>query len=382
MKLPTFKAKPYLHRGVQKWRLYIPARFSSNGKPRALVYLRKADAERDAAQLRQRFASGDLLRFGLLTAEQLRDARQAFELLKNADLSITLTDAVKLALESQSELNRSLLISELFEQYASTVSEERAWSAKYRSTWRQYSSRFVAVFGERKAATITAQELRDYFSANYASASYYNSATAVIAPAFAWAVQQQTLSETPFKFITRRKEAAREGVDVYSVDEARRLLSTASKHGALLPFAVLLFAGVRPDELTKLLWSDVHIEHDGQMLIHVRPSAAKTRDVRLVRVREPLRALMAAGLQKGAQGKLVPSNWQRIAKAVRAEADLQNRPDVARHSFASYSLAAGETMQAVEDDMGHSGNSRMLFKHYRTAVLPSAAADFWSIRLV
>lgn len=382
MKLPSFKVSPYLHRGIKKWRIYLPARFSSSGKARSLVYLRKADADQDAARLRQRFTSGDLLRFGLISTEQLRDARQAFELLSKAESTLTLLDCVKLALESTEQLNRSLHIKDLFSQYAATVSEERNWSAKYRSSWRQYSTRFISAFGERKAATITPQELRDFFAENYATASSYNTATAVIAPAFTWAVQQQTLSKTPFKFLTRRKESAREGVDVYSVEEARRLLATASKHGALLPFAVLLFAGIRPDELTKLLWSDVHIEHNGQMLIHLRPSVAKTRDVRLVRVREPLRSLMAEGLKNGAEGKLVPPNWQRIAKAVRAEADLQNRPDVARHSFASYSLAAGETMQAVEDDMGHSGNSRMLFKHYRTAVLPSAAAEFWAIPLV
>lgn len=346
-----------------------------------MVYLKKADADRDATKLRQQFAAGELVRFSMLGPELMRDARQASELLRKADVELSLTDAVKLALEHTRHLNRSLTVAALFEQYAAAVSEERAWSVKYRSTWRQYSTKFAAVFGERKAATITPQELRDYFSANYASASYYNSVMAVIAPAFAWAVQQQTLRESPFKYLARRKEEAREGVDVYTVEEARRLLSTAAAHGALLPFAVLLFAGIRPDELTKLVWTDVHIEHDGQMLIHVRPSVAKTRDVRLVRVREPLRALMAEALQNGADGKLVPANWQRTAKAVRAAADLQNRPDAARHSFASYSLAAGETEQAVQADMGHSGNSRMLFKHYRAAVRPSDAAAFWSIDL-
>ncbi len=36
---------------------------------------------------------------------------------------------------------------------------------------------------------------------------------------------------------------------------------------------------------------------------------------------------------------------------------------------------------AVRADLGHARGSDMLFRHYRAAVSPAAAAEFWAIRL-
>lgn len=376
-----FSAKPYMSRGRQVWRVRIPARFSVSGKEQHLYYESRREAEAEAKLLRRKFVGGELMAANLLTADLVSDVRAAKRVLEAAGSTLSLEEAARLAVEREQQLDRSLTVDALFERYAAEVSASRGWSAKYKSTWRQYSSRFAEVFGGELVANISAQALRDFFGLRYASASYYNSALAVIAPAFSWAVKQQTLDKSPFDFVERRKVAASEGVDVFSPEEAERLVRVSRAHGALLPFAILLFAGVRPEELKKLTWQDIRIQADGQMLLHIRPSVAKTRSVRLVRVREPLRSLMASHLTEAPEGSLVPRGWERLSKAVRAEAKLQNRSDAARHSFASYSLAAGESIEAVRADMGHSRGSDMLFKHYRAAVTPESAAQFWSIQL-
>lgn len=405
MRRPTFKVCQYLHRGKRMWRIRIPARFSATGKVSDLYYHTKADAERDAVALREKYASGDLLRNDILSPAVVRDARDALAMLAAAGSTMSLTAAVKLALEHQAAIGRGLPVSELLERYAAEVSAARQWSAKHRSTWRNYSTRFAAAFGTRNIATITAPELREWYAATYGqSATYYNSALAVIAPAFSWAVKQELIDRNPFELIERRKVAAADGVDVFTPAEARRLLAACRDHtantpvhpmwdgstvpaiyrldctDARLPFAILLFAGIRPEELTKLTWEDIRTEQNGTEYIHVRPSVAKTRQVRLVRVRPTLAAFLATIPQSARTGALVPKNWKRKAAIVRKAAGLQNRHDTARHSFASYALAQDGSLDNLRADLGHTRGSDMLYKHYRAATTAETAAEYWSIR--
>ena len=49
-------------------------------------------------------------------------------------------------------------------------------------------------------------------------------------------------------------------------------------------------------------------------------------------------------------------------------------------TFKYYALVADENPPAVAYSMGHKGGTRVLFKHYRKRVMPSAAKRFWEIR--
>lgn len=381
MRKALFRVTAYTQGNRHRWRLFIPARFSATGKRRAIYYNTKSDAEKDAHALRNKYAAGEMLISSVLTPDSARDAQAALSTLRTAGLDITLREAAQIAVERNRELLRGIPVSELLKRYADEVSESRAWSTKYRCTWRQYSAKFAAKFGERNVSTLTEHELQEWHASQYSSASYFNSALAVISPAFTWAVNKRILRENPFDRIERRKVQSTEGVDIFTLSECRSLLDAAQANGTLLPFSILLFAGIRPNELTRLTWADIREDADAALFIHIRPTVSKTRSVRLVRIREPLRSLIATELKHSPSGPLVPTGWQRKAKVTRAAAGLQNRADAARHSFASYLLAAGESVDSVRADLGHSKGSDMLFKHYRGIVSPADAAAFWSMTL-
>lgn len=382
MKRATFRVTEYSYHGRRRWRLRIPARFSSTGKEVALYYTTKADAERDAVALRAKHSGGSLLAADMLAPDAVRDARTALAKLAAAGSRMSLTEAVTLALDHAAALERSLTVTALLERYAAEVSTAREWSKKYQATWRQCSTKFAAAFASRQVVTISAQELREWYAATYASAPSYNSALAVMAPAFAWAVKQEIIERNPFLLIERRKVAKAEGIDVFTPEECRRLLKVASTYGPgfVRCYGILLFAGIRPNELAQLKWEDLRRDALG-LYIHVRPSVAKTRQVRLVKVRPPLLDNLSAALDSAPSGKVVPVNWKRYSAEIRKKARLQNRPDAPRHSFASYLLAAGASVHEVQADLGHAKGSDMLFKHYRGAVTPGAAAQYWSIEL-
>lgn len=237
------------------------------------------------------------------------------------------------------------------------------------------------VFGRRIIGSIEADEIREWAVDRFKSPSYFNSALGVIAPAFSWAVSQKMLADNPIERIERMKVKQNDEIDIYSVKEARKLIAEARKMDALTPFAIMLFAGVRPYEVAKLEWEDIRVESSGNVVIWIKPSIAKTRSVRIVHAREKLSHYLLQRIGKGCKGKVCPKNWKNVSAAVREKAGLKGRPDAARHSFASYAIGNGESLDAVREDMGHSRGSDMLFKHYRGLVSADDARDFWNIPL-
>lgn len=367
-----------MSRGKKRWRLRIPARFSATGREQHLYYDSRREAEADAVYLRSKHGQGELLRADTLGPEAVRQARQAMALLADAGSPMSLVEAVEVALAHERALGRGVTVEVLLEQYAAAVADARRWSDKYRGSWRLYSARMVQDLGERHIVDVTAQVLRDWLAVRCNTPSLHNGAMGVLSPAWTWAVQQDMLDSNPWCKVAKRKERQREGVDVYTPEEAARVLHEAGLRGVLVPWAVLLYAGIRPKELTRMTWEDVKRQPDGSMLLHVRPSVAKTRSVRLVRVREPLHSVLLRALP--AEGPLCPPSWDRLAKLVRSAAGVKGRPDAPRHSFASYLLGLGTALAEVESDMGHSKGSDMLYKHYRAAVTPEDSRKFWDWR--
>ena len=51
-----------------------------------------------------------------------------------------------------------------------------------------------------------------------------------------------------------------------------------------------------------------------------------------------------------------------------------------RHSYGSYALVESQDAAAVAYQLGHKGDTRILFNHYRALVKPSEANEFWMIR--
>ena len=382
MQQPTFEPHAYRQRGKTRYRILIPARFSVTGKIRQVYYDTKEEAESDAKELKRRFLSGELANCRVLEPADVSDAVQALKTLRLAGIAgVSLNDIARAYVEKYRAAGEGMSVEELCTKYAETVADLRNWSAKYRQTWSQYSSKLIEAFGRRIIGSIEADEIREWAVDRFKSPSYFNSALGVIAPAFSWAVSQKMLADNPIERIERMKVKQNDEIDIYSVNEARKLIAEARKMDALTPFAIMLFAGVRPYEVAKLEWEDIRVESSGNVVIWIKPSIAKTRSVRIVHAREKLSHYLLQRIGKGCKGKVCPKNWKNVSAAVREKAGLKGRPDAARHSFASYAIGRGESLDAVREDMGHSRGSDMLFKHYRGLVSADDARDFWSIPL-
>ena len=382
MRTPTFKPRPYNARGKMRWRIRIPGRFTVNGKDGQLYYDTLAEAEVDARELRRKFLNGELGNGKMLGAAGIEDASRAYAVLAAAGVSgVTLEQLAREFAERYSSAGAGVSVDDLLVRYADAVSSVRNWSAKYMRTWRQYAAKFAGEFGGRSIGSLVPEELRVWAEARFGSAAYFNSALGVLSPCFSWAVQQRMLAENPFDRIERRRVVRTDEVDIFTPGEAERLMRAAVAHSVAVPFGLMLFAGIRPAEVERMEWGDIRREPSGELVVMVRPSVAKTREVRLVHVRGPLVRLLEDSLAACPCGRIIPVSWHNICKAVRAEAGLKGRHDAARHSFASYALAAGVPLAQVQDEMGHSRGSAMLFRHYRALATPSEAEAFWGMVL-
>ena len=142
--------------------------------------------------------------------------------------------------------------------------------------------------------------------------------------------------------------------------------------------AIGAFAGVRPEEITKLRWSNVDFDNSE---IDVPAEASKTGTRRIVEIQPVLAAWLRNHTQK--TGLIVPIDPRARFEAARARL-MENGTltrwlnDVLRHSFASYHLAQWKNAPALALQMGHIDN-RVIFSNYRKVVTVRDAVVYWNL---
>jgi integrase len=191
---------------------------------------------------------------------------------------------------------------------------------------------------------------------------------------------------------------AKEGRSL-SPAEAKKLLEAARNkpNGALVPVGLML--GLRPGELTGLVWDNVDFKNrrltvdkalvrgPGSQLVRAEPKTRKSRRVvdmpapvvdALRRHRDAQTLRQVAGddfvFKTAAGTPLDPSNLRRFFDAVCEAAKIGSwTPSELRHSAASLLSAAGVPIDQAADLLGHA-DTRMLDRHYRHATTKSYGA--------
>lgn len=164
-------------------------------------------------------------------------------------------------------------------------------------------------------------------------------------------------------------------IEVKALLEAAELDSPA----AAASYALAVFAGIRMNEITKLIWADV--DEEG---VELGPRVTKTKRLRNVPLCPTLTAWLDAtrGNSKGTD-KIVPPNWEDVKKSVRRRAgwDVVDRrlPDevlhvaptlgkwkanAPRHTCASVQVAIGTPLSELIFKFGHTEGVDILRKHY------------------
>ena len=368
IKTAKFKLGKAVKNGVTYHTLYVPEYLSADKKARRLYFRTRADAERKRVALIA--ATRTEAREAVLSNAQLVDARRAFERLAEAGLSISLDHAIEVALPLLRVSGSRITVRQLLAEFAEIKAP--SWRPHTAANFRQASAMMNEALGDTLLTELTSPILGAWLN-SYERPAYIAGMIRTLRPAFSYAVRQGMLPESPFSKLEPVRVPARAEIDIFTPAEARRLMETATEE-CRAAFALLLFAGIRPVELTKLTWGAIR---DGY--VHLTPSVAKTAQVRNVEMEPTLAAWLATCGTHRPDEKVCPANWKRKSQAIKREAGLSGRQDTARHSYASYHLATYRDKAALLENMGHSANSAILMRHYRAAATPTDAAQYWAI---
>ncbi len=164
-----------------------------------------------------------------------------------------------------------------------------------------------------------------------------------------------------------------------SLTEIRQLISTAARpaHRDCQPaLGLMLYAGVRPDELRRLSWEDIDWEEE-ELCIASRHS--KTGGARHVPLAAPALRLLRSLPAQERQGSICPPRWRERWLSLRQGAGFDHWvPDVLRHSYASYHAKHHRNLPALQLAMGHRDCRLLLTRYVNLRGISSADAKrFW-----
>ena len=221
---------------------------------------------------------------------------------------------------------------------------------------------------KRRVRGIRSDECREWIEQAFETPSQRKKARAGLSGIFSSAVRRGWCSENPVRHVpvpvVREKR-----INILTQEEQRRLLQAAETYagGICMPaVATMLYAGVRPHEMARLTWEQVHMS---ERVISIEPEHSKTGGARHVSIRASLARVLRRERNRGRTQKICPRNWQRHWGALHRMAGWDRRqgkpwqPDVLRHTFATEHLRKHRSYAELQVEMGHR-SSQLLRTRY------------------
>lgn len=319
------------------------------------------------------------------------------------ELPLSCKDAARLALEMSEELGaraegldkRELIclmrrvirlgVEELARLEHTVSFETAVWAsvearagrrATTRRDLRHYARRLLRVEGvaARPLRAMSSRECRELLQAAFGgSASSFRKGRSMLHSVFAFGMRQEWCAENPVARVEVPQVQEREIVPLRR-EEVARLEAAVQlpEHRAMrLSLHLLLYCGLRPQEVARLQTRDVQTER-GCVVVPGRCS--KTGGGRVVPLRR-LEALRGGRLR-------IPLNWEERWRRLRRAAGFaagQWVPDVCRHTFASYHAARFRDLGALQLEMGHRSTD-LLRSRYLNLPQVEEAKRYWASR--
>jgi integrase len=315
---------------------------------------------------------------------------------KLAPFEATIAEAVAFFIEHRR--SGASTVQEACDNYIASR-KKKVRSERHMNTLRQFLTRFTAGLGKTRLSILAPEDIEQWLHDLGVSPVSVNSYRRLLNAVFQYAVDRKMAKENPVAAIEKLKEA-RGKVGILTPAQMAKLLTAAQGERDLLTtVAIGGFAGLRPEEVARLKWSAIDLDH-GQ--IDCGSELTKTAKQRYVKIEpvlsEWLRPLMCifSSSNEAAKMNIHEENFRRRWDAMRKSAGFAIAGsgaaltdgekaalipwphDALRHSFASYHLAKFELIDVLALQMGHE-NTKMIFKNYRERVKAADAEAWWKL---
>ena len=241
---------------------------------------------------------------------------------------------------------------------------------------------FVKAFGDRTFDSIQKEELEKYIRKMGSPVSQRHHLFAVQS-VFKWAKDCDIIPwdrrDVTERVVPQKIMPTEPGF--FTAEEMTRLLQAAcrepSSHHFILTTLILGgFVGMRCQEIMRLSWSDILLDHK---CVRVSQLITKTGRRRIATLPDNAVAwLHRVGTKTG---RVVPEsivqNFHRETNRVAERAGVVWKPNGLRHSYVTYSMALARNAWEVSEQVGNSPD--VLQAHYKGLVLPSEANEWFAL---
>lgn len=312
-----------------------------------------------------------------LSPSQRIDARAAFRLLEGS--GITLEEAARRALAGRRAVKR-ITVADAIDQFV----RSRLTNGKRSATVDWYDAklkRFGIAFGERHLDDVDRAAIMDWIKGLELSIGTRAGIARAIRALWKWGLRHEpplvAIDATVGLQTTAPANAGE--AEFLTVPEVSAIMAKAGTYRSAL--ALLLFAGVRPEELAgqgkpRLLWRHVR---SSERIIRIPAEIAKTGKPRII---EQLPDTVWTWLEVGEDADPIsPGRSRQAIEIAQSALKRDSWPhDGTRHSFATYALAFTGDAGKVAFWLGHEGNPTMLHRHYRGLATHAEAKAFFALR--
>lgn len=233
----------------------------------------------------------------------------------------------------------------------------------------------------RRIRSITPKECGAYIRQAFHTPRQRNKARLTLSGIFSSAIKREWCDQNPISKVPREKLCERR-IRVLTREEIDTLLTAAREYEGgicLAAVGIMLYAGVRPNEVERLAWEHVHPEEG---CIYIYPQHSKTGGARRVTIYPPLAALLRMIEEQGIpKGEAVcPTRWRKHWAKLHRQAgwtgEKRWEEDILRHTFASHHLVAFRSYAELQLEMGHR-SAELLRTRYVSLEGVHAEDNFW-----
>ncbi|MCQ2364878.1 MAG: hypothetical protein MJ051_04935 [Akkermansia sp.] len=204
------------------------------------------------------------------------------------------------------------------------------------------------------------------------SPSSFRKGRAILSSIFNYGIRQEWCDRNPVLAIETPR-IIEKPIEPLTLEEVQRLERAAERpehRDMQLSLKLMLYCGIRPTEVTRI---DPQRDIVGDELI-IRPTTSKTGGGRVV----PLRKV-APFVRRHKHALTIPPHWEQRWRALRRAARFRTwRPDICRHTFATYHARHFRNLAALQLEMGHT-TPRLLHSRYLSPIAQSTARRFWNL---
>ena len=291
--------------------------------------------------------------------------------------------ARKCLLEGEKELRRQ----EKTVSFQTAVQEALEARTKLRARtqvdFRYFCNRMMRIIPglkKRRIRSIRSDECTEWLEKSFSSLHQRLKARAILSGVFSTAIRRGWCDSNPISKVDR--PIVRENtIHILTPPEINNLIRTASGYEqgkCLAAVGIMLYAGIRPNEVTRLRWGQVDLQ---EQAIYILPQHSKTGGARRVTIHKPLLQILQHHAGEDSQ-KICPPNWLKHWRELRHAAgwneDKKWPQDALRHTFASYHLSHFRSFAELQLEIGHRDAS-LLRTRYVDQRGVQAAAQFWNV---